>query len=187
MLAKSLSLSMIRKLNASSHNLSLCVLVVKVTQFRITHSLLHFDRVLFRYYASKLLRDMPTIVHFEIPVDDIDRAKKFYIDLFGWNIERWPDSENLPGGPEYLLITTMDDKGNKALTGGMMKRQMPEQQGITNYVGVKSVDEYSARVAQLGGQVKMPKTAIPGLGYFAICIDTGNNAFAIWETDSTAK
>lgn len=65
-------------------------------------------------------------------------------------------------------------RGNKALTGGMMKRQMPEQQGITNYVDVKSVDEYSARVAQLGGQVKMPKTAVPGLGYFAICIDTAN-------------
>lgn len=83
---------------------------------------------------------MPTIVHFEIPADDIDRAKKFYIDLFGWNIEKWPGSENLLGGPEYLMITTMDYRGNKALTGGMMKRQMPEQQGITNYVDVKSVD-----------------------------------------------
>ena len=62
---------------------------------------------------------MPTIVHFEIPADDIDRAKKFYIDLFGWNIEKWP-------GSEYLMITTMDYRGNKALTGGMMKRQMPE-------------------------------------------------------------
>ena len=84
---------------------------------------------------------MPTIVHFEIPTDDVERSKKFYIELFGWSIERWPDSETLPGGPEYLMITIMDDKGNKALTGGMMKRQMPEQQGITNYVDVKSVDE----------------------------------------------
>jgi uncharacterized protein len=130
---------------------------------------------------------MPTIVHFEIPADDIDRAKKFYINLFGWYIEKWPSPENLPGGPEYSMITTIDDKRNKALTGGMMKRQMPEQQGITNYIDVKSVDEYSAKVVQLGGQVKMTKTAVPGLGYFAICIDTENNGFAIWETDSTAK
>ena len=64
---------------------------------------------------------------------------------------------------------------------------MPEQQGITNYVDVKSVDEFSSKVAQLGGQVKMSKTAVPGLGYFAICTDTENNAFAIWEADSTAK
>ena len=33
---------------------------------------------------------MPTIVHFEIPADDVDRAKKFYSDLFGWKMERWP-------------------------------------------------------------------------------------------------
>jgi predicted enzyme related to lactoylglutathione lyase len=130
---------------------------------------------------------MPTIVHFEIPTDDIERSKKFYNDLFGWNIEKWPGAEDLPGGPEYLMITTMDDKGNKALTGGMMKREMPEQQGITNYLDVKSVDAYSAKVAQLGGQVRMSKTPVPGLGYFAICTDTENNGFAIWETDSAAK
>jgi uncharacterized protein len=47
----------------------------------------------------------------------------------------------------------------------MMIRQMPEQQGITNYIDVKSVDDYSAKVTQLGGQVKMSKTAVPGLGY----------------------
>jgi len=32
------------------------------------------------------LRDMPTIAHFEIPTDDIERSKKFYIDLFGVKI-----------------------------------------------------------------------------------------------------
>ncbi len=36
---------------------------------------------------------MPTIVHFEIPADDVDRAKKFYSDLFGWKMERWPGTE----------------------------------------------------------------------------------------------
>jgi uncharacterized protein len=35
---------------------------------------------------------MPTIVHFEIPVDDVDRAKKFYNDLFGWKIEKMPSA-----------------------------------------------------------------------------------------------
>ena len=32
---------------------------------------------------------MPTIVHFEIPSDDIKRIK-FYNELFGWKIEKWP-------------------------------------------------------------------------------------------------
>ena len=69
---------------------------------------------------------MPTIVHFEIPSDDIERSKKFYNELFGWKIEKWP---GLSEGMEYWLISTVDDKGNKALGGGMMKRQSPQQQG----------------------------------------------------------
>ena len=49
-------------------------------------------------------------------------------------------------------------KGDKALGGGMMKRQGP-QQPIINYIDVKSVDEYSSKVQQLGGKVHVPKMA----------------------------
>ena len=37
-------------------------------------------------------RDMPTIVHFEIPSDDIERSRNFYNDLFGWKFEKWTGS-----------------------------------------------------------------------------------------------
>jgi predicted enzyme related to lactoylglutathione lyase len=85
------------------------------------------------------------------------------------------------------MITTTDDEGNEALRGGMMKRQMQQQQGITTYFDVKSVQEYSAKVEQLGGKVIFPKRPVSGMGYFAMCADTENNAIAIWETDNTAK
>jgi predicted enzyme related to lactoylglutathione lyase len=129
-------------------------------------------------------RDMPTIVHFEIPSDDIERSKKFYNELFGWNIEKWA---GLSEGMEYWLISTVDDKGNEAVGGGMMKRQSPDQQGITNYFDVKSVQEYSAKVEQLGGKVISSKMPVPGMGYFAVCTDTENNGFGIFEVDSNAK
>lgn len=103
--------------------------------------------------------------------------------MFGWNFEKSPNS--LPG-IEYWLVTTLDYKGNKALTGGMMKRLMSEQ-GPINYVDVKSVEEYSAKVEQLGGKVIFPKRSVPVWGYFAICADTENNGFAIFEADNTAK
>jgi len=138
---------------------------------------------------------MPTIVHFEIPADDIERAKKFYNDLFGWKIEKWPGTEDNSSqltspvtgqSIEYWMVITTDDKGNKALGGGMMKRQMPEHQ-VTNYIGVESIDEYSSKVKELGGKVVAPKHAVPGMGYFALCIDTENNSFAIWESNENAK
>jgi predicted enzyme related to lactoylglutathione lyase len=138
---------------------------------------------------------MPTIVHIEIPADDVERSRKFYNDLFGWKIEKWPGTQDddsqltsaATGQPiEYWMVTTTDDKWNKALGGGMMKRQMPEQQ-ITNYIDVKSVDEYSSKVKNLGGKVVAPKKAVPGMGYFALCLDTENNSFAIWESNESAK
>ncbi len=123
---------------------------------------------------------MPTIVHFEIPTDDLERAKKFYTELFGWKIE-------MQQGPmEYWMITTTNEKGDKAIDGGMMQRQNP-QQPITNYIDVPSIDEYAVKVEKIGGKVIIPKTAIPDVGYFAVCLDTENNSFAIWETDNNAK
>jgi len=57
---------------------------------------------------------MPTIVHFEIPSDDIERSKKFYSELFGWTIEKFQGTVNMPVDMEYYVIITTDDKGNKA-------------------------------------------------------------------------
>jgi len=123
---------------------------------------------------------MPTIVHFEIPTDDIERSKKFYSDLFGWKVEKYP------GSMEYWMITTTTPSGEKGVDGGMMKRQSP-QQPITIYIDVPSIDEYAAKVEKLGGKVVVSKMAVSKVGYFAVCIDTENNCFALWETDTNAK
>ena len=128
-------------------------------------------------------RDMPTIVHFDIPSDNIERSKKFYSDLFGWKMDKWSGSSE---AMEYWLISTVDDKGNKALGGGMGKRQSPQQQ-ITNFIDVESVDEFSSKVEKLGGKVISPKMPVPGMGYMAVCTDTENNGFGIFEADQTAK
>jgi predicted enzyme related to lactoylglutathione lyase len=133
--------------------------------------------------------DMPTIVYFQIPSDDIERSKKFYNQLFGWTIDKMPES-NTPKGMESWIVTTTttitDDKGNNALSGGMSKRQMPQQQ-ITNFIDVKSVNEYSSKVEKLGGKIVVPKTAVPGMGYYAVCLDTENNSFGIFEPNESAR
>ena len=51
---------------------------------------------------------------------------------------------------EYWIISTTDDKGNKAaIGGGMMKRQGQRHQHITNFIDVNSVDEYSSKIEKL--------------------------------------
>ena len=122
---------------------------------------------------------MPTTVHFNIPVKDVNRAKKFYNELFGWEIER------VLGLMEYYNITTYDDKGNTSFGDGMGESQEQDDQ-ITNYIDVPLIDEYVTKVQQLGGKIIMPKTIIPGFGNLAVCLDSENNKFGFWETDEKA-
>lgn len=120
----------------------------------------------------------PSICWFEIPADNPERAKKFYGSLFGWKIELFP------GMTDYWHIDT--GGGDETLDGGLMTRKHPDQP-ITNYVAVSSVDESAAKVQELGGTICKPKTAIPQMGYFAICRDTEGNEFALWEKNDRAK
>ena len=123
---------------------------------------------------------MPTIVHFDIGSDDPERARKFYEGLFGWKMEI------PPGMTDYYLIETRDLEGKPGVDGGLGKRGEPGQR-ITSYIGVSSIDEYVAKVAQLGGKVVMPRTPVPGWGYLAVCFDTEDNMFGLWQEDRSAK
>jgi len=118
-----------------------------------------------------------TVVHFEIPAEDIARMKAFYTGLFGWEVEE------TPGMPEYLMIHTAPE--GQGVNGGMMKKQGPGHRP-TNFINVESVVDYAAKVGALGGQVVMAKTAVPKMGYFAVCLDPEGNPFGLWETDEKA-
>lgn len=122
---------------------------------------------------------MPTVIHFEIPADNIDRAQNFYSKLFLWEFENRPT--------EYWRISNNSKNHySQPVTGGMMKRQHKNEK-ITNYIGVQSLDEYIHRVEMLGGKIITPKTPVSGMGYFAFCIDTEENTFALWEDNINAK
>lgn len=122
---------------------------------------------------------MPRIIHFDIPADDPARAQKFYQDIFGWTFDKW-------NGPmEYWMAKTGDDK-QPGINGGLAKR-MPGQTGMTNTIDVPSVDEFAKKIESKGGKIIMPKMAIPGVGYFAQCLDTEGNVFGIIQMDQNAK
>jgi hypothetical protein len=126
---------------------------------------------------------IPTIVHFEIPADDVERARKFYSTLFGWKIEKIEVKKDGDTMDYWMISTSLGDSNEKSspLGGGLIKRQDPQQPNL-NYISVPSIDDYSKKVNELGGKVVMPKTEITGYGFFAVCIDTENNAFALWES-----
>ena len=124
-----------------------------------------------------------TIVHFEIPGEDVEKLKQFYTGVFGWKIEK------APGPMEYWLIRTVptDDKGmlqRPGVNGGMIKKQNPEHKPV-NYIAVESIDESIEKVKKLGGKIIMPKQEVPTVGWIATAIDPEGNQIALLQPTRT--
>jgi len=124
---------------------------------------------------------MANIAYFEIPADNVDRAKKFYHDLLGWKIE----PTKTMGDPakmkamQYQDVITGEAKEGTLSMGGMYKRQMSEQ--IMNYVMVDDLDKVIAKLAKLGGKIVVPKMEIKGVGWTVIIQDTEGNTLGLWK------
>jgi len=124
---------------------------------------------------------MPNVNFFEIPVNDLERAKNFYGELFDWKIEKTPTDI----GFEYFFINTKTKDNDQSINGGMVKKTDPKDYPI-NYISVDSVDNYSSKIEGLGGKILIQKTPVKGMGFFVFCEDTENNRFAIWEDNQKA-
>lgn len=122
---------------------------------------------------------MSRVTHFEIPADDPERAIKFYSKVFGWKIKKWE------GPVDYWLITTGSDK-EPGINGAIMKKSDPAM-SVVNSIDVTSVDVFLKKVVAAGGKTIMPKTPIPGVGYFAYCRDTEGNMFGMMQADKSVK
>jgi uncharacterized protein len=122
---------------------------------------------------------MGGVVHFEIPADDQDRARKFYQGALGWRIEP------VPGMDYSMVITTdMDDAGQPTAPGGINGGMMAREGQITSPVITVDVPDINATlrsVEELGGSVVMPKNEIPGMGYTAYFKDPEGNVLGLWE------
>ncbi len=122
-----------------------------------------------------------TIVHFEIPANDVEKLRKFYSKLFGWKIEKMPG----PGAMEYWMIGTVpvDDNGmalRPGVNGGMYKRERPENKPV-NYISVESIDKSIKLVKTLGGKIVQEKQEVMGVGWVAIALDPEGNPIAMLQ------
>jgi predicted enzyme related to lactoylglutathione lyase len=127
---------------------------------------------------------MGKVVHFEIPADDLERAKNFYASVFGWVMSTMP----MPGGGEYTGATTTPvDESTQiplepgAINGGMMARDDTTPSPVIT-IDVAAIDEALAQIEAAGGSVVAPRTAIPGMGAFAYFKDSEGNVMGLWET-----
>jgi len=120
-----------------------------------------------------------TIVHFEIPAQDVEKVKAFYEKVFGWTITQ-ADSPI-----EYWIIQTVPIDVNGRLVrpgvnGGMYRRVSPDNKPV-NYYEVESINDFLDKIVKLGGRVTEPKQEVPEVGWIAAAEDPEGNAFALLE------
>ncbi|WP_228851177.1 VOC family protein [Aegicerativicinus sediminis] len=112
---------------------------------------------------------------FEIPVADMDRAKKFYETVFQIDI-----NVHDFGG---LLMGWFPDRGQVPGANGTLIKQesyIPSKEGTLIYFNCEDVDNELSRIVEAGGSIYLKKTQIsPEYGYMGVFIDTEGNRIAL--------
>jgi len=128
-------------------------------------------------------------VHFEIHVENPDRAIAFYSGLFGWDFQKYGS-----GSFDYWLVTTGKD-GTPGINGGMMRRMgktvaMSDPTPVIAYVctiDVDNIDRAMQAAVKAGAVQALPKNAIPTVGWTAYLKDPEGNIFGLYQVDPKAK
>ena len=126
-------------------------------------------------------------IHFEIQADDLERAKAFYADVFGWTFE---DYGQFTGSPYWGVHT--GDQSEPGIDGALMPRPAPAPatgsgaNGAVLTMGVEDFDTTAATIAAAGGTVALPKMALTGMAWQGYFLDTEGNTFGIHQPDTDA-
>jgi predicted enzyme related to lactoylglutathione lyase len=121
------------------------------------------------------------VVHFEVPYDDGDRARRFYSRAFGWELTPMP-------GMEYTVVATgpMSPDGRPTepgyINGGLLSRSGSAGPGPVVVVDVEDIDAALAAVEQAGGSTVTGRTAVGQMGWTAYVTDTEGNVVGLWQT-----
>jgi uncharacterized protein len=124
---------------------------------------------------------MNKVIHFEIPSDDRERVKKFYSEVFGWELQDQAFGEDV-----YTMATTSPvdenymhtEKG--AINGGIFQRTSELPNPIIT-ISVPSIDEHIKKIEAAGGTLAVPKGEVPEMGYYAYFKDSEGNLMGLWE------
>ena len=127
---------------------------------------------------------MRKVVHFEIPADDVERAKSFYGSVFDWDLNTMQMDEG-----EYTIATTtpvdesMMPTEPGGINGGLMRRSDETPSPVIT-IDVDDIEQSLKDVEAAGGTTVTPRTPIPGMGAFGYFKDPEGNVMGLWETSA---
>ena len=123
---------------------------------------------------------MNKVVHFEIPMDDKERAMKFYKSAFDWNLVDMPEMS-------YVMAHTMEmdeqrmPKEVGAINGGLAMRKGTFQT-VSFSIDVADIDVATQKVVAEGGIIVKEKMPVGDMGFIVYFKDTEGNLLSLWQT-----
>ena len=125
---------------------------------------------------------MDKVIFFEIPADNLERARKFYGTVFGWKMNEIPQMNYTQIGTVEADVLGVRGKPKEpgAINGGMLQRHDSVKSPVI-YINVKNIDEAAATLEQNGGKVIQPKAPVGNFGFAAYFSDTEGNVVGLWQ------
>jgi uncharacterized protein len=119
------------------------------------------------------------VVHFEVPFDDVDRARAFYQKAFGWNVMPVPEMS-------YTMVSTgpTGDQGPTEpgyIGGGMTERNELFRSPVIT-IDVDDIEATLTKVEELGGKTVRPRQEVGQMGFTAYFTDPEGNLTGLWQS-----
>ncbi|MCE4564364.1 VOC family protein [Maribellus sp. CM-23] len=117
------------------------------------------------------------VVWFEIYVEDINRAAKFYESVFGVQLDDMAD----PSNPSILMKVFPGNMESYGVPGALVKMEGMKAGGNSTivYLGCEDCAVEESRVVASGGQVHQSKMSIGEHGFISLAVDTEGNIIGL--------
>lgn len=123
------------------------------------------------------------ICWFEIYVENIERAKKFYTEVLDTQFNDAPAIE----GSGDLKMSFFSSPENQGVSGALIQMEQAKTGNETKttivYFPCEDCSIEESRVEKAGGKVIQPKMSLGEYGYCSICLDTESNSFGLYSME----
>ncbi|MES3005962.1 MAG: VOC family protein [Patescibacteria group bacterium] len=122
---------------------------------------------------------MNKVSHFEVPVEDLKEAQKFYGEVFGWQFKPWSE--------DYVSVRTVksDSEGKSTEVGGInggLQKKGPRAKSVTFVMEVDDIDKTLEDIESRGGSIAVPKEKMGDMGFYAQFEDPEGNRLGLFQS-----
>ncbi|HYN87556.1 MAG TPA: VOC family protein [Ardenticatenaceae bacterium] len=111
------------------------------------------------------------IVHIEMATINPEGASRFYAEVFGWQMHHYAEFD----------YTSFDAAPGPGGAFPRVDNQMYKPGDVLIYIGTDDIDGTLAQIQAAGGKIIVPKSEVPGFGWFAIFSDPTGSRAALWS------